>query len=432
MLPDFIGSQWLRGEIEEWLKEDLITDEQANRLAQKYDLNKEAPWFLRSSFILKGVALLFTAMGLFLFISQNWHYLGIWQRMMITLLPLLISGGMAIKYAFDKEDSATELALFFSSLALGANIYMQAQIFHIDAYFPDGILWWILGSLPVMLYFRSNLLGFALQGLFMMWLSLQMDFNQFSFWGILIFAAFAYTVYRKPNWVMLFGLMVIGAMLVFNIFQNTIGWERFFRSEGQFFLFLASYALLVLTCLSFVEHQYPKRIIQRFQTIGLWGIIFLFFGYTFNEFIEEMVSLGNSLNNYIIFGAALGIGVLNHRKISIDIWIGFAIVAILMVWNILGFENVSDYKYEVSGDTQLIIKLVMNALFFAFSVWRIFYGIRHRIKSAFMSGIFFLLLLALSRYIDYFDNYVFTSLAFILSGIGIYLLNNFWNKRFGD
>jgi TRAP-type C4-dicarboxylate transport system permease small subunit len=76
-----------------------------------------------------------------------------------------------------------------------------------------------------------------------------------------------------------------------------------------------------------------------------------------------------------------------------------------------------------------LLSVAMNILFLIFVVWKIWYSITHlRDKMVFMSGIFYLLGWAVSRYLVLFGDYLTTSLIFVGCGVLLYMLNNIWDK----
>ena len=83
-----------------------------------------------------------------------------------------------------------------------------------------------------------------------------------------------------------------------------------------------------------------------------------------------------------------------------------------------------------SQDYDAILAIFYNVVLLALSVWKIYDGIHNQQKGDFMTGIFYLLILALARYFDLFENYVITGILFIVLGMGLYFINNFWNKKF--
>ena len=60
-------------------------------------------------------------------------------------------------------------SLFFACLMFGAGIWRVAQVFQINAHWPDGIWWWALGTLPVALCLDTLVVHCLLVGLLAVW-----------------------------------------------------------------------------------------------------------------------------------------------------------------------------------------------------------------------------------------------------------------------
>ena len=214
MLNIFFNHTQLQNEIKSWVEEGIISPEQAASLHQKYELTGTVPWYRKSSFIITAVALILVGMGLVLLISENWHRFNIPLRSAIGLLPLFLAYGTGFYLLQKDRYKEAELAFFFGSIVFGINIFLQAQIFHIDNYFPDGFKWWLIGAIPIALYFRGNLHNFLLQFLFFAWTKELLEYEHFSWWGPLLFLPILYLWYLKPNRLQHFFTLINGYLLL--------------------------------------------------------------------------------------------------------------------------------------------------------------------------------------------------------------------------
>jgi uncharacterized membrane protein len=421
------GSERFKEEIDWWLKENWISAEQANSLISRYELDQAPPWYRQSGIWIKAISILIVVMGVFLFISANWQALPIPVQMLAGLIPLGISYILAIRYYRQGKQNSAHLTMIFASLMLGANITLQAQIFHISAYFPDGVLWWIIGTIPVIFFFRSTFLAIVFQGLFLIWLFFQNEYFQFSLWSPILLIAFAYFVYRNPHWLDL--LFMMGSLYMFLV--NLIiaieekRMERIYDFELMP-LFFGAYVLLFLTIFNFVKHDYSGRFAERLQTFLLTILVFFFYIFTFEgatEYIvQEIVKKGVPASFYALLIIAISLYWQQPKQAKMNV--AFGIIGLIFIPAlILSFIKVSRIESYTSG-----IFIVMNILFFAYCIWKIYYGISQREKGDFMRGIFYLFVWLIGRYIVLFEDYLTTSIIFILAGVGLYYLNDYWNK----
>jgi hypothetical protein len=78
----------------------------------------------------------------------------------------------------------------------------------------------------------------------------------------------------------------------------------------------------------------------------------------------------------------------------------------------------------------LIVGYLANFLFLVIGIILIYIGIRKIKKTLFLGGIISVMLLAIARFIDYFENYLVASILFMLCGLAILALNRYWSQRF--
>ncbi|WP_375561623.1 DUF2157 domain-containing protein [Bernardetia sp. OM2101] len=429
------GSAQFREEIESWVKEGIINSEQSQTLSQKYqlpELGEAPPFYKDSSFILKAVAILIGVAGLMLVIAQNWDDLPIIVRMLTGLLPLFTAYIWGFLKLHQNDESTAELAFLLASLLFGVNIMLQAQIFHISSYFPNGVLWWVLGTMPVMIYFRSKIIAIIFQGFFILWISLQMEYMQFSIWSPILVLLFGYMLYIRPNVLLLIG-MFVSLYLAFMNGISAIYQERFFRivDEG-YYMFGLSYLLFFLGIFQFLKDKYSDFIQRNVQNLLRFAFVFVLFLFTFKGIIEEITRehhssylYGKTEINYLVIGimALVCIGIyiysvfIKAEKINFKTVFPLALLALLFI------------PLIETGTSDKFLAVFYSIVLFGLSVWKIYDGIQNQQKGDFMTGIFYLLMLALARYFDLFENYVITGILFIVLGMGLYFINNFWNKK---
>lgn len=439
------GSQRFKTELGFWVEEDIISEEQAQNLSDKYGLEESPPWYKNSSFILQAMALLLGVMGLFLLIGDNWEHFPTYLRMAMGFIPLLVSYVLAIRFLNQGKQKESELAMIFACLAFGANIALQAQIFHISSYFPDGLLWWIIGSLSVIVYFRSSFLAIVFMGLFAVWLGFENEYYQFSFWSIGILFVFMYLIYTKPNSIMILVSIPVWYMFVLNVMLNLEEKKLFSHFDIEFYLlFISVFILFFLSIFYWVKEHYSAEFSTRLQNILLFVIIFIFYTLTFSEITEDFLSglIGRQLpiSFYALYVIMILVFVSQRKKIdwkelNPDLYVAFGFTSFLVILSLLvphekglAYEKLSLLKstYNLGA-----FSFLMNAFFLAFSIWKIYYGISKERKQSFMAGIFYLGVLALSRYLTLFEDYFITAIIFISCSIGIYFINKLWNNRYG-
>jgi uncharacterized membrane protein len=420
-------------EIEMWVAEGIISEPQAQELVRRYELNVPPPWYMQSGWLLRGIGLLIVAAGILLLIAENWQHFPIPVQMLIGLLPLVASYVVAWREQSLGRMQQAELAMLFGTLLLGVNIWLQAQIFHISSYYPDGLLWWIIGALPVIFWFQNKILHFLFAVLACVWLGVQFEYEQFSLWAILIVGLLCYMEYLKPNVWTLAACIALGiwffiGLLIYEVHHfKQSNWGE----SNIVVMFAASYPMLFLLIFQWIKSQYSERAAWLLETLAMLFVAGLFFVLTFEGPLQDLVrsSAGASLPVTLwgLTAAVFVLAVLIVVKNKGLLLYVSAFALILINCIIPSFTLSNAEGRTISVDTYMIL---MNIGFVLFAGAHILMAIAvTKQKGTFMSGIFFLMVWLLGRYIALVEDYVTTAVIFIAFGAGIYYLSSWWDKR---
>lgn len=171
-----IVAEWLWGRLQEWTEQGIITPDQKTRIQ---DLYLWPPHVSRPQTPSKPVNLILAleiigailvGAGLITFIASNWPQLA--NAVKLALLIGLIAGihiSAGYLTAYTGYPGAGRALSFLGNLAYGAGIWLVAQMYHLPPSFPQGMLIWALGVLPMAFVFKSRLNYFLAVGLFIAW-----------------------------------------------------------------------------------------------------------------------------------------------------------------------------------------------------------------------------------------------------------------------
>ncbi len=151
----------LKQELPAWVQEGIMTEDGAQRIATRYDLDnlsKESSNLLAAAIFTFGGLLL--GGGLISFVAANWEEIPTFVQVAMLFITLLAFhlGGYWLWH--QKGWSRLGHALVFTGcLVFGANIGLMAQIFHISGDWYNGFGAWALGSLVMAYGARSWITG---------------------------------------------------------------------------------------------------------------------------------------------------------------------------------------------------------------------------------------------------------------------------------
>ena len=182
----------LRRETRRWVDEGLVEPFQAERILNRYgtSLSDAGPSALG---LLTGLAGLFAGLALLLLVSANWEQLPRLARFTgLVTLTAALNGWGVLRLA--RNGSGGGL-LFLGGFAYGASIMLTGQMYHLGEHFPNGLLLWALGLVPLTLLSGGRLL--ALQGLAVAVAWMLLEYRFAAPWLMPLFLAVAFWVGRR-------------------------------------------------------------------------------------------------------------------------------------------------------------------------------------------------------------------------------------------
>jgi uncharacterized membrane protein len=427
----------LRKELPHWLEQGWITEAGAAQILQEQ--SGRSRHSVSTAFAMLGV-LLFGS-GVITFFAANWDEIS-----KITKLILLFGAmwGALAAAAWCRSHAMrlwlSEAVVLLAVIMFGANIMLIAQIYHIDAHYPDGVLTWALGALLTAWLLRSRTAFLAAIVLATLWSGMEaIGFHRFHWPFLLVFAALVWLMYSNRWRYMLHPLML--AFLLWSLFctASFTWWDRHLHLvylTQSYFLF---YLTLFLGGMHLALTKRTAVYAEVVQKYAAFAAIAAFFVLTFPRFLEarywgvagiEYRGQAQDLWLWVTVAllAALAGLALWHRKRAMALqrhgshyyWgLGLlAVILAIMVANLFVF-----------GESGGAVAVVFNLLFFAALVWLIYFGMqegdRHLVNMAFA----FFAAALLARYFDTFWELLDRSLFFMAGGALLVGLGIFFERQ---
>ena len=151
----------LKRELPLWVAEGYLSPEASGRLADRYkldDLGRESSRLLVS--IIFGIGGLLLGGGVLAFVAAHWEALPVPVK--VALLFAALFGFYGAGWYLWQERNMERLGrslVFTGCLVFGANIGLMAQVFHIRSEWYNGFLAWSVGALAMAWAVRSPLAG---------------------------------------------------------------------------------------------------------------------------------------------------------------------------------------------------------------------------------------------------------------------------------
>lgn len=428
---------WLKKELEIWRQEKIISDEQAERIKEKYHLSQieEKDSTARLITVISLIGALLVGSGIILFIASNWQTIPKPARLFIIFGIILGVNhtGYYLRYIKGIYPKVGLALIFLGSILFGVGIWLVAQTYNITSRWHSGILFWSLGVLPIgwLLGLHSILvLAAGLLSFWTVWKSVDISTPNFLY-PVLMFSVVLPLCYTQRSRVAL--LMSLIGLLLWLGFGPCL----FYFRESQLLMlmipcFLAAGIFLYSTGLlhSLYEGFTDYQLVYRF--LGMLVLFSFIYTVSFKEVVMEMGRLAIMpfpISFWVIFGililfsfVTVGVVFLSRSKIKdishiLNYEIAFIIILLIFSVTLLIFHNI------------IFHSIISNVILLTLSIGIIFLGYYEE-RALFVNiGFIFFGIHFFTRYFDWAYKYLPRSLFFIISGIILILIATFMEKQ---
>lgn len=146
---------WLAGEMPAWLRDGLLTEDQAKRIRARYDFvgveleRRAGPGRLVQAVSVLGALLV--GAGVLTWVAANWDGMPDAVRLLMIFGSVagFHWGGYELAFRRGTHPYVGQALLFVGSACYGAGIFLVAQMFHLSGEWTNAFLAWGLGALGV-------------------------------------------------------------------------------------------------------------------------------------------------------------------------------------------------------------------------------------------------------------------------------------------
>jgi uncharacterized membrane protein len=423
-------ASWLNTESERWVRERIVTADQAARIRALYPVAKTAaPWGL---IVFCGLGAAIVGLGVILLLAYNWD-----EIPKLFKLGLILGGtaaahgtGLWLRGRDGWRAGMAEVAFLLGSMLFGAGIWLVAQIYNIDEHYPNGFLFWGLGALALAWALDSVPQGILAAVALTIWgLSECLGFDRELGWALVLLAAgLAPLVWRRRS--ALLGTVVLSGAYAL-LLANAGSWGG---GSAAFAAALAlSTGLIAMVRLRPAGEEF-SRLESVIRFLGWSGFLVCTYLLGFDRLADDLLrwrdgagspqaqliayrwaplALATVLWGRLLMSAARG----ESARVPWEEWlcpIG------LLYCTLLG----------ATGTTHetLFVSLVFNLILLGVATMWMVRGCREGLLRETVLGSVLLAALVLARYFDLFDSLAARGLAFLLLG-GLLFAEGFFYRR---
>ena len=423
-------ARWLGTESERWVRERIVSAEQAAQIRALYPEAKAgAPWGL---ILFCGLGAVIVGLGVILLLAYNWDEIPKLVKLGLILGATAAAhgAGYRLRNCDDWRAGLAEVFFLLGSMLFGAGIWLVAQIYNIDEHYPNGFLFWGLGALALAWALDSVPQGILAAVALTVWgLSECLGFDRELGWALALLAAgVAPLVWRKRS-ALLGAVVLTGAYAL--LLANAGSWGG---GSAAFTAALAlSVGLVAAVRLrpSGEEFSWLEAVIRFFGWTGFLACTYLL---SFERLADDLLrwrdGAGSPQSQLIAYRwAPLALAVVLWGRLLMRAtrgestrvpWEEWLCPIGLLYCILLGATG-------TTGET-LFVSLVFNMVFLGVATMWMVRGCREGLLRETVLGSVLLAALVLARYFDLFDSLAARGLAFLLLG-GLLFAEGFYYRK---
>jgi len=225
MRPPFYLRQ-LKIDLEEWIKKGLVPEESRDEILASVGAGRSGS---RLEVILAVFGVILLGVGALSFVGTNWAAMTKFARLVLLFGSMWAAYGLAIWFTLRDRALIGQAFVLLGVLLFGANIWLIAQTYNINADFPAGILLWGAGALAAAFLVPSRAALAAALVIGSYWTQEMTGAQQPIHLGFLPYWALCAALASYLNWrpgIHLSALaLIFWSVINYNGIQDMLGWS---------------------------------------------------------------------------------------------------------------------------------------------------------------------------------------------------------------
>lgn len=427
--------KWLAGQLDEWVKEEIVTSQQAAALRRRHPFLTEGglPW---GAIIFSCLGAVIIGLGVILLLAYNWDKIHRLYKLGMIIGAIVIAHGIGLRlfFASTRYRNLGEALCLLGTMLFGAGIWLVAQIYHIEEHFTTAFLLWGMGAFLLALVMSSIPQAILSAVLIATWcVTERVTFDVAMPVAPLLIFCLGVFAWLKQSRILL--AIVIPAFVI--CFEVVVPHSEDVWSVNLSLLeigaMLVAFQLLVRRVGNFPK---SSAVFGFFGWVLFLVLVFILaFPDAYNEWmlgaVREM-SMSTAAWQYLLGAAcmAVWIAILLYHVFRVETpdrqLIGLETylipLTVLFIFTRLFFWP----DYTVYSDWTIAAPL--NMVFLVLSVGMITRGCRRALIGPTVIGSLLLIALMLARFFDLFGSLVVRGLVFLVVGAGLFAEGIFYSR----
>lgn len=406
----------LRNELPIWIQKGIISEQTARQLSDAYQLDNlkhESTRLLSAVIFTIGGVLL--GGGVISFVAANWE--AIPTPIKLALLFFALISFHAVGFWLWHTQNWRRLGhalIFCGCLVFGANIGLVAQIFHISGNWYGGFGAWALGSLVMAWAVRSWIIGILALGTSFLWfIGFQSDYDQ----SASIYPLILGLSLLPLAWLIRSRVLYSGTLLGMITAACVLAG---YQGSGRQLLFTMAAGGMLMWVLGQVHRAADSG--PEFANItagfGLGFLAMAAYIWSFHDvWFSPAFGPMRSVWAFVFFSLSIAFSLLAWRRATRSQLLLTA--GVLLVGGILCANSLLSGASANRSDGGLLVTATTNLAALILGAVIIGLGLIAERRLAFWLGSLYLVLLILSRFLEYETSLLVKSAAFLACGVAV-------------
>jgi len=416
--------QWLREQTDLWVRSGLLGSADAQRVLEAYDTDAAGARRSRVLFLtLCALALLMFSVGVLLLIGYNWNAIPRPAKVGIIFAAVAAAfAGSVVAYARARP-GAGELLAFLGTLLYGNAIWLLAQVFHIESHWPDGLMWWSIGALVTAHMLSSRWIGHEAVILMAIWTGTEIGWFSRPHYMFLPAVAAAIWLAQRTG---------AGSLAVTSCLSGAI-WLAITTANAWNAEDLIASMMTLAGCAIYASgeagiRRWPARP-ARFI-----GLAVLFIGLLVGTFTSHHRGDRPWFVDASVMPALVAAGLLFAFVLTVlvrrrkgPVWRTLPVVLASLV-ALAPMSRGALWHFEGPAD-ELVLAVLFSAAALLVGIWLIMRGVSGEDGWSFFSGVCYVLLFVLVRWIDLIGDMISSAALFFVAAFVLLGTAHYWRRR---
>ncbi len=418
-------NQWLNSQITLWVKDNTISQQQADQLLSRYPLKDSINL---GRLLLTAVGAIMIGLGVILLFAYNWDDMHKYAKLAVIFGSLITAHSLALVF-INRNKLLSEGLFVLGTMLMGSAIFLVGQIYHLDTHYPNAFFLWSAGALLMAWAIPSLSQAFIAVILVSSWhLTEIIDFNfpnQYAL--LLIIIAVFPLVWRLHSPVL---ARFTSAMLLASLALSIMVLDE--SMIGITLLMSASALISVQQLARYYGNAGQQEIAGEIAKPAILVLIITMFMLTFRDIVDDMVNFNfYSFSSNVYFWVALSLSqicfawlLIKKQLQRIVIVSEFTVIMTFLPW-LISLVTDEAMIYGLSN----LIPLIFNFILLLISVWLMIEGARQAKRRHMITGSIMFSILAMVRYTDLFESLVMRASVFLIVGITLFITGNIYQRN---